>query len=222
MKITATVKSYLEITAIRVSAEVRYWEDAEINGISDDADNPKIPLRNGKIWEPTIDIDTGRVRDWPTGTTADVHYKVCDQGIYELLDNSGNVVAKKDGYVPDILNTGNGYGDYIILNIGADGVITNWIAAVDPEEWKWSTPAAPAADKQEKRHMDIGRAIERACAELPEGVEISISLEHHAGTVTLIDSNGNGDDHFDHECGLAGTINQAIAAAIAAQKGGAV
>ena len=38
--------------------------------------------------------------------------------------------------------------------------------------------------------MDIGRAIERACAELPEGVEISISLEHHAGTVTLIDSNG--------------------------------
>lgn len=213
MKITATVKSYLEITAIRVSAEVRYWEDAEINGISDDADNPKIPLRNGKIWEPTIDIDTGRVRDWPTGTTADVHYKVCDQGIYELLDNSGNVVAKKDGYVPDILNTGNGYGDYIILNIGADGVITNWIAAIDPEEWKWSTPVAPAASEQDAPDAARWRFVrEKLCL-----------TGNGNGTCAMQTLNLPANIAGWPEVGkVAEFCDAAIDAAIAAQEGGAV
>lgn len=88
--------------------------------------------------------------------------------------------------------------------------------AIEP---MYTAPQPQADARDAERWSEIGKSIERACAELPEGVEISISLEHHAGAVTLIDSNGNEDDYFDHECGLAGTINQAIAAAIAEAEG---
>ena len=86
----------------------------------------------------SIDLDTGRIRDWPEGVEADVHYKVCDAGVYTLLDAEGRAVATRDGYVPDLLSPGdNGYGDYIIMEIGADGVIADWDAEIDPDEWKW-------------------------------------------------------------------------------------
>lgn len=123
---------------IKVSAEVRYWEDTYLNGEEDT--EGKIPLRMGKNWTPVIDLDNGRVMDWPEGITADVHYKVCDQGEYWLLDRVGNEIAKyKSHYVPDdILCVGdNGYGDYIIFNIGGDGLIANWRKPdIDPDQWE--------------------------------------------------------------------------------------
>ena len=78
----------IEVTAIGITAEVRYWEDATVNGV-EDTDGALIPLRFGDCWMPIIELDTGRVRDWPEGTTADIHYKVCDAGEYELLDGKG-------------------------------------------------------------------------------------------------------------------------------------
>lgn len=69
----------------------------------------------------------------------------------------------------------------------------------------------------EQRHIGIGKAIERACAELPEEAEIIVSLENGAGTVTLIDQDGYENDNFYTDCGLAGALNEAIDAAIAAQ-----
>lgn len=143
MKVTAQITKEFDVTAISVSAEVRYWVDGTINGTVD-TDGTLIPLRNGECWEPVIELDTGRVRDWPEGITADISYKVCDAGKYYLLDSDGRIVAEKHGYVPDMLSVGDsGYGDYIILNIGPDGLIVGWEPpTIDPEErWVFKDPA---------------------------------------------------------------------------------
>ena len=122
---------------IEVDAGVRYWEDASLNGAEDT--EGKVPLRNGDAWQPTIELATGRVLDWPTGVEADIHYKVCDAGQYWLLDEDRKRIAKwADYYVPnDILCVGdNGYGDYIIFKVAGDGVICNWRAPrLDSEDW---------------------------------------------------------------------------------------
>ena len=74
------------------------------------------------------------------------------------------------------------------------------------------------ADAQDTdRWMEIGKAIERACADLPEETEIIVSLEKDAGTVTLIDQDGNEHENFSTDYGFAGVLNEAIDAAIAAQ-----
>lgn len=123
---------------VEVSAEVRYWEDADLNGTTDV--EGKIPLRRGDLWEPVIELATGRVLNWPDGTAADIHYKVCDAGEYWLLDESKSRIAKWRGYyVPnDFLCVGdNGYGDYIIFKIGEDGLIAGWRPPyVDEDEWE--------------------------------------------------------------------------------------
>jgi len=111
-----------------VEAGVRYWEDATVNGIVD-KDGTLIPRKAGKKWTPTIELSTGLIIHWPTGTTADIHYKVCDQGEYWLLDDDKKRVSKWAGfYVPnDFLCHGDtGYGDYIIFKVGTDGVIKGW------------------------------------------------------------------------------------------------
>lgn len=141
MKISAPITMEFDVAEIRVRAGVRYWEDATVNGV-EDTDGTLIPLRVGDLWQPVIEIETGRVRDWPEGTTADVHYKVCDAGAYELLDANGRIVALRDGYVPDFLAVNeSGYGDYIILKIGSDGLIEGWEPPeIDPDSWSWNPP----------------------------------------------------------------------------------
>ncbi|MBN9433968.1 MAG: hypothetical protein J0I45_16170 [Bosea sp.] len=109
-----------------VSAGVRYWEDAYVNGV-EDSDGSRIPFRSGDDWTPVIDISTGRIEAWPEGTVADIHYKVCDDGEYTLLDSERREICRISGYVPPILYPeGNGFGDYIIMKVGADGVIGKW------------------------------------------------------------------------------------------------
>lgn len=78
-------------------------------------------------------------------------------------------------------------------------------------------PAAQGLDAETRRHAAIGKAIERACADLPEETEIIVSLEKDAGTVTLIDQDGNEHENFSTDCGFAGVLNEAIGAAITAQ-----
>jgi hypothetical protein len=122
-----------------VSAEVRYWEDAEINGEQDTVEGTRIPLKVGSLWKPIIELETGRVVDWPKGTTADIHYKVCDQGEYWLEDANGERLKWKGDYVPNaLLCVGdNGFGDYIILKISAEGIIEGWqIPKLRMEDWE--------------------------------------------------------------------------------------
>lgn len=114
---------------------VRYWEDAEVNG-EQDVDGSRIPCRSassntrlgGGTWCPLIDLDMGIIVDWPKGTVASVHYKVCDDGLYMLLGEDCQTIIKKiDGYVPSIMcPEGEGYGDYVIMEIDGDGRIAKW------------------------------------------------------------------------------------------------
>ncbi|HBN9704576.1 TPA: hypothetical protein L3939_006554 [Pseudomonas aeruginosa] len=118
----------IQATYIEVSAEVRYWEDAKINGQEDTAGD-LAPFRRGDLWCPVIRLEDGIVMDWPAGMIADIHYKVCDAGHYWLLDDNRQRVAQWAGYyVPDdfLCPTENGYGDYIIFKVGADGLIKGW------------------------------------------------------------------------------------------------
>lgn len=115
-------------TFIEVRAGVLYWEDADINGKAD-TEGTLTPFRVKNSWCPTIRLADGQVMGWPAGVVADIHFKVCDDGEYWLLDEHLKRVAKWTGfYVPnDFLCHGdNGYGDYVILVIDADGRIQNW------------------------------------------------------------------------------------------------
>lgn len=136
-----------------VEAGVRYWEDATVNG-AEDTEGTLIPLRSGELWKPVIELATGQIRDWPQGTTADIHYKVCDAGEYYIANIAGKRCWKYSGdYVPDKLlcHGDRGYGDYIIFKVSATGKIEGWSKpTLDTSEWhslqntKGSRPNAAA------------------------------------------------------------------------------
>lgn len=134
-----TIKTTREFNPVRlrVSAEVRYWEDAEVNGVQDTEGGGLIPLKVGNLWKPSIELATGLVLDWPQGTTADIHYKVCDAGNYWLADKDGWLVKYQSDYVPEFLSVGqSGFGDYIILKISGEGFIEGWQPPVlKSEDW---------------------------------------------------------------------------------------
>lgn len=128
MKFELTTKKTVDVEYLQVSAGARYCEDATVNGVEDE-NGDLIPFRNADYWEPKIHIETGKIVDWPKGTTASIHYKVCDDGAYKLLDSRNNLVKEIEGYVIDILcPEENGYGDYIIMEIDESGQIMNWVA----------------------------------------------------------------------------------------------
>jgi len=111
------IKKEVDITTVSVALPCRY----------EDEDIPfDFPLRNGDMWNAMIDIDTGRIHDWPKGKTGDMFMKICDTGIYKLFDSNQMQVAKiDDGYVPNNLIPGE-YGDYVDFKIDEDGKIKNW------------------------------------------------------------------------------------------------
>lgn len=134
MEVTLIREEKVSVDRLRAECEVRYWEDATVNGV-EDTDGYLIPLRSGDFWTPTIMLNTGRILDWPEGTTAKIHYKVCDAGAYALLSPAGEKVAEIEGYVPGIMSPGgDGYGDYVIMEVGADGIILD----CEPDLEPWS------------------------------------------------------------------------------------
>lgn len=123
VKIKRTVE--VNVKALEVRAGVRYWKDATINGEEDT--EGKIPCRIDDNWCPIIEIETGKIRNWTQGVNADIHYKVCDDGDYYLLDENNEVVLENDGYVPSCLAINDsGYGDYIIMKVDENGMIEDW------------------------------------------------------------------------------------------------
>jgi hypothetical protein len=113
---------------ILVDAGVRYWEDAKIKGV-EDTDGTLTPHRIGDRWQPEVRLDDGQIIDWPQGMIASIHLKICDDGQYFLIDENNQQFAKWRGdYVPNgILSIGDqGYGDYIIFKVAADGKILGW------------------------------------------------------------------------------------------------
>lgn len=69
MKAKIKIEKEVELKTLSVKAGVRYWEDAEVNGV-EDTDGTLIPCRNGDDWCPEIDIETGRILNWEQGKTA--------------------------------------------------------------------------------------------------------------------------------------------------------
>lgn len=131
---------------IEVEADVRYWEDAIVNDECD-CDGTLIPLRDGDTWRPVVRLIDGKVMDWPQGVSADVFYKVCDQGFYYLLDEKKVRIAKwKGSYVPRrflthkgsvIVFNSNVYSDSIELSIDSNGDILSYNQPqIVDDEWK--------------------------------------------------------------------------------------
>lgn len=125
-------------THIEVEAEVRYWEDARVNGVEDE-DGSRIPGRIGDLWKVRIDLLDGIVEGWPEGVEADIHYKVCDQGEYWLTSDDKRIAKWKGYYVPDdfLCHGSDGFGDYIILSVAIGGGIVGYtMPRIDPDHWQ--------------------------------------------------------------------------------------
>lgn len=128
-----------QATHIEVEAAVRYWEDATVNGV-EDSNGSRIPGRSGEVWHARIQLLDGIVEEWPAGTEADIHYKVCDQGEYWLADAAGCRIAKWRGYhVPNafLCHGDEGFGDYIIMSIAGGGGIEGYVMPlIEPKQWE--------------------------------------------------------------------------------------
>jgi hypothetical protein len=114
MKITVSKPIEIEVTAIRCELPVEHGEE----------DMPHdFPFRKGNTWSITIDIETGKIHNWPASREPfRLEMKVTDGGVYTLLSGP-QVVAVRDGYVPDCIP--GDYGDYVDFDI-VDGTIINW------------------------------------------------------------------------------------------------
>ena len=112
---------------LAVNATVRYTDDSLVNGKADL--NKEMPFlfhddECGWLWAPTINIRTGKIKDWPKGVEANITYKTCDENILMLYDFGMKRLGVYEGYVPKILcPKERGYGDYIIMDIDKDGTI---------------------------------------------------------------------------------------------------
>lgn len=139
MKLTIYKSVDFEAKFLKVDAGVRYWEDAEVNGVSDNKNPPTIPCAefigdNNHIligqnyrWRPLIDIETGQIVNWEKGFDADVCYEVCDDFLCDILDADMNIIESYEGYVPKVMcPKKNEYGDYIIMDIDENGFIQGW------------------------------------------------------------------------------------------------
>ena len=125
MKLTVKKQVEIDVRYVRIVAAVRYGEEDIPNDF---------PFRKGDVWDVTVDIETGTILDWP-GPAASLNMKVCDQGSYYLLGKSREVLASiENNYAPNELIPGE-HGDYIEMEISADGTVTNWSQPPDVSEF---------------------------------------------------------------------------------------
>lgn len=109
----------IEANLIRFTIPLRYLDEED--HIADD-----FPGRHdGDKLTMLIGLDDGIVRDWPKGRVEQVYEKVCDEGVYTLLNDDGTEVTTSEGYVPGFFPEDH-YGDYVILGITGDGKVTGW------------------------------------------------------------------------------------------------
>ncbi len=66
MKATIKGEKEVEITMVKVDVAVRYDEEDIPNDF---------PLRNGNMWSAIINIDEGRVLDWPKRSNRTFKYE---------------------------------------------------------------------------------------------------------------------------------------------------
>lgn len=115
---------------LKLKAFVRYWEDATVNGEDDTEQGDNIPCKKGDYWMPTINLKTGQIINWKKGITAFIHYKVCDECAYNIVNEDETILHSVEwGYVPKWLAPADDTpcGDYIIMRIDENGYIEDWI-----------------------------------------------------------------------------------------------
>ena len=117
MKVEVYKLTELEIYSVRI--EVELHDDVSEN-------LPNHLFNDDGELDLLIEVDTGKVISWQGDEPVSIFDKVRDAGVYTLFDSNGNEVQKIDNdYVPNDLIPGD-YGDYINIEINADGFVTNW------------------------------------------------------------------------------------------------
>lgn len=134
MKFKIKVMQEIQVKYLKAECQVRCWEDSTLNG-KDDV-NANMPCAEGNLWSPIINLETGQIINWEEGNEASIHYKICDQGNYYLLDDNQQVVTSVEGnYVIDMMSPREkGWGDYVIMDIDKDGLIDKWKVDLDDFE----------------------------------------------------------------------------------------
>ena len=127
MKVKVTKE--IEAVYLSLSVAVRYGEEDMPN----DA-----PLRNGDTWNAVIELSSHKILDWPLGKELSfTDMKVTSEGVYALLDADQELIVRQFGYVPNKILPGD-FGDYLTLDIDADGVIKNWLTNPSLEDFEKS------------------------------------------------------------------------------------
>ncbi len=117
MKTTVLKPTEIEISHIELALPVWYDEEEIPNDF---------PFRKGDLWTVLVEMDTGKILNWPKGRAAKIHLTVKDGGKYTLYGPDREVLAKRDGdYVPHDVVPGQ-YGDTVELDIAECGTIRNW------------------------------------------------------------------------------------------------
>lgn len=91
-----------------------------------------MPGRLTDRWAFRVDIDTGKILNWPQGRTESVNLIVRDTGTYTLTTRSGEQVWIRDqvGYVPTGLLPTDDTDDLTFV-IEPDGTITGFLDNLD-------------------------------------------------------------------------------------------
>lgn len=117
MKVTVYKPVELEIHTVRI--EVELHDDVSEN-------LPKHLFNDDGELDLLIEVDTGKVVSWQGNEPVSIHDNIRNNGVYTLFDKCGDKVARLDNYyIPHDLIPGK-RGEYIHIDISADGVITNW------------------------------------------------------------------------------------------------
>ena len=130
MKQEILVKQEIEVTAVIIHIKPRIGDDGGLP-----IDFPLLS-EDKQTWHAVVDIDTGKIQDWPHGEARKMHVKVRDAGVYTLTNGAPirSEVAVLNGYVPHGVVPGS-YGDYVELSINTIGVIENWPRSPDISEF---------------------------------------------------------------------------------------
>jgi hypothetical protein len=127
MKSIVNKEEEVTVTHIEIKIPVYFGEEDIPNDF---------PLRSGDVWEAMVNIENGRIENWPDDPRfrqCRLFMKVCDGGVYTLYSYFSDYWKEEakieHDYVPHGVVPGE-CGDYVDLVI-TDGQIANWPKAPD-------------------------------------------------------------------------------------------
>ena len=119
MKITVNRPTEVEIGSIRIIVLLPYRNEVMPNDY---------PHLKDDVWDITIDVDTGKIQNWPKGIPArDIFTGVFGEGEYIVNDPTGAEIWRRDhGCVPHFIPVNRENGEHLDFLINGRGRITNW------------------------------------------------------------------------------------------------